>query len=154
MMAIELICVGKIKEEYFTCAVKEYVKRIKPYANFKITEIKEITSNDINKNLSEEGKDILKAIAENDYVVTLEIDGKMLDSVELSNLIAHHFTYDNRKLVFIIGSSNGLSLEVKRRSDYKLSFSKMTFPHQLMRVIFSEQLYRALAIINNIKYHK
>lgn len=154
MMTIELICVGKIKEEYFTLAVKEYSKRIKPYAILKINEIKEVTSNEVVKNLYEEGKDILKSIDDSDFVVTLEIEGKMLDSVELADFVSHHFTYENRKLVFVIGSSNGLSLDVKKRSNYKLSFSKMTFPHQLMRVIFMEQLYRALSIINNIKYHK
>ncbi len=154
MMTIELICVGKIKEEYFTLAVKEYSKRIKPYATLKINEIKEITSNEAVKNLYEEGKDILKSIDDSDFVVTLEIEGKMLDSVELADFVSRYFTYENRKLVFVIGSSNGLSPEVKKRSNYKLSFSKMTFPHQLMRVIFMEQLYRALSIINNIKYHK
>ena len=86
--------------------------------------------------------------------MTLEIEGKMLTSVELSDYISKHYTYNNKVMTFIIGSSDGLSEEVKRRSDYKLSFSKMTFPHQLMRVIFLEQLYRAFSIINHSKYHK
>lgn len=154
MMNLELICVGKIKESYLNEAIVEYTKRIKPFTNLTINEIKEINTSDINKNLIEEGKNILKCINQNDYVITLEINGKMIDSNELANLINNHYTYDSRKIIFIIGSSNGLSDEVKNRSDYKLSFSKMTFPHQLMRVIFLEQIYRAFTILNNIKYHK
>lgn len=154
MINLELICVGKIKEDFFTNAICEYTKRIKPFANLTLTEIKEINTSDIKKNLYEEGKSILKLINDNDYVITLEIEGKMLDSIELANLIKHHYTYNQKKLIFIIGSSNGLSNEVKNRSNYKLSFSKMTFPHQLMRIIFLEQIYRSLTIINNIKYHK
>ena len=154
MMNLELICVGKIKESYLNEAIVEYTKRIKPFTNLIINEIKEINTSDINKNLIEEGKNILKCINQNDYVITLEINGKMIDSNELANLINNHYTYDSRKIIFIIGSSNGLSDEVKNRSDYKLSFSKMTFPHQLMRVIFLEQIYRAFTILNNIKYHK
>lgn len=154
MMNLELICVGKIKETYLNEAIVEYTKRIKPFTNLTINEIKEINTSDINKNLIEEGKNILKFINQNDYVITLEINGKMIDSNELANLINNHYTYDSRKIIFIIGSSNGLSDEVKNRSDYKLSFSKMTFPHQLMRVIFLEQIYRSFTILNNIKYHK
>ena len=154
MISLELICVGKIKEKYLDDAICEYNKRIKPYCNLKITEIKEINTLDMNKNLIEEGKNILSYINDNDYVITLEIEGKMLDSVAYAKLIENHYTYDNRKIVFVIGSSDGLSNDVKERSNYKLSFSKMTFPHQLMRVIFLEQTYRAFAIINNIKYHK
>ena len=154
MISLDLVCVGKIKEKYLDDAISEYLKRIKPYCNFKITEIKEINTPDMNKNLLEEGKNILQCISDNDYVITLEIDGKMLDSVAYSKLIENQYTYDNRKIIFVIGSSDGLSKDVKERSNYKLSFSKMTFPHQLMRVIFLEQTYRAFAIMNNIKYHK
>lgn len=154
MMNIRLICVGKIKEKYLEDAISEYVKRLKPLCSFQIVELKEINSNDTKKDLIEEGRNILKNISDNDYVITMEIEGKELSSVDFSKLIEKHYTYDNKKMIFIIGSSCGLSDEVKARSDYKLSFSKMTFPHQLMRVIFLEQLYRAFAIINNIKYHK
>ncbi|MBQ4060627.1 MAG: 23S rRNA (pseudouridine(1915)-N(3))-methyltransferase RlmH [Bacilli bacterium] len=153
-MNIKLICVGKIKEKYLDDAINEYVKRLKTLCTFQIVEIKEINSSDYKKDLIEEGKNILKNINENDYVITLEIDGKELSSVDFSKLIESHYTYDNKKMIFVIGSSCGLSDEVKSRSNYKLSFSKMTFPHQLMRVIYLEQLYRAFAIINNIKYHK
>lgn len=154
MISVMLICVGKIKEKYLEDAISEYVKRITPLGSLKMIEIKEINNDDINKNLIEEGKMILSNITNNDYVVTLEISGKEFDSVAFSDFIFNHYTYDYRKMVFVIGSSNGLCGEVKQRSNYKLSFSKMTFPHQLMRVIFLEQLYRAFAIRNNIKYHK
>jgi len=153
-MNIRLICVGKIKEKYLEDAIFEYVKRLKPLCSFQIIEIKEINSNDTKRDLIEEGRNILKNISDNDYVITLEIEGKELNSVDFSKLIENHYTYDNKKMIFVIGSSCGLSDEVKARSNYKLSFSKMTFPHQLMRVIYLEQLYRAFAILNNIKYHK
>lgn len=153
-MDIKLIVVGKIKEKYLDDAICEYVKRIKPFVNLNIIEIKELNYMESKRNLLEEGKNILKNINSNDYVVTLEIEGKMFTSVEFSNFISNHYTYNNKVMTFIIGSSDGMSDEVKQRSDYKLSFSKMTFPHQLMRVIFLEQLYRGFSIINNTKYHK
>lgn len=153
-MEIKLIVVGKIKENYLNDAIKEYVKRIKPLSNLNIIEVKECTYNDIYKNLKEESKLILSNINDNDFVVTLEIEGKELTSVELSEYISKHYLYNNKTLTFVIGSSDGMDESVKKRSNYKLSFSKMTFPHQLMRVIFLEQIYRALSIINNMKYHK
>lgn len=153
-MDIKLIVVGKIKESYLNEAIKEYVKRIKPMANLNIIELKECTYNESVKNLKEEAKLILNNISDNDFVITLEINGKELTSVELSEYISKHYLYNNKVLTFIIGSSDGMDDSVKARSNYKLSFSKMTFPHQLMRVIFLEQLYRALSIINNMKYHK
>lgn len=153
-MDIKLICVGKIKEDYLNDATSEYIKRIKPMANLNIIEIKEINNYEDSKNLELEAISILKEIKTNDYVITLEIEGKEFSSVELSNFISNHYTYNNKILTFIIGSSNGLDKKIKDRSDFKLSFSKLTFPHQLMRVIFLEQLYRSLTIINNMKYHK
>lgn len=153
-MDIKLIVVGKIKEKYLNDAINEYTKRIKPYCNLNIVEIKEINNMESKRNLSLEGENILKCINNNDYVVTLEIEGKMLTSPELAGFINNHYTYNNKTMTFIIGSSDGICDEVKKRSDYKLSFSKMTFPHQLMRVIFLEQIYRALSIVNNSKYHK
>ena len=123
-------------------------------ANLTSVEIKECTLYDEARNLKEESKMILANINDNNYVVTLEILGKELSSIEFSEYINKHYLYNNKELTFIIGSSDGLDEAVKARSDYKLSFSKMTFPHQLMRVIFLEQLYRALSIINNKKYHK
>ena len=153
-MDIKLIVVGKIKEKYLNDAINEYTKRIKPYCNLNIVEIKEINNMESKRNLSLEGENILKCINNNDYVVTLEIEGKMLTSPELAGFINNHYTYNNKTMTFIIGSSDGICDEVKKRSDYKLSFSKMTFPHQLMRVILSEQIYRSFRIIANEPYHK
>ena len=154
MINIKLIVVGKIKEDYLNEAIQEYLKRIKPMANLSLIELKEYTNYDVSRNLKEESKLILNNINDNDFVVTLEIEGKELSSEGFSEYINNHYLYNNKALTFIIGSSDGLDNDVKNRSDYKLSFSKMTFPHQLMRVIFLEQLYRALSIINNKKYHK
>lgn len=154
MIDIKLIVVGKIKEIYLDEAIAEYLKRIKPMASLNVVEIKECNLYDDARNLKEEGKMILDNISDNNFVVTLEIDGKELSSVDFSSFIDKHYAYNSKPLTFVIGSSCGLDTEVKKRSDYKLSFSKMTFPHQLMRVVFLEQLYRALAIINNLKYHK
>lgn len=154
MIDIKLIVVGKIKEDYLVSAIKEYQKRIKPMANLNMIEIKECTYNDMNKNLKEEAKLILSNISESDFVVTLEIEGKELSSVDFASYIEKHYAYNNKELTFVIGSSDGMDESVKDRSNFKFSFSKMTFPHQLMRVIFLEQLYRALSIINNMKYHK
>lgn len=153
-MDIKLIVIGKIKEDYLNSAILEYTKRIKPMANLKIIELKEINNHEDNVNLDLEAELILKEIKQNDYIVTLEIEGKELSSIEFSEFIRNHYTYNNKVLTFIIGSSNGLSGKIKDMSNYKLSYSKMTFPHQLMRVIFLESLYRSLSIINNMKYHK
>ena len=154
MIDINLIVVGKIKEKYLQDGIDEYLKRIKPFCNLKLIEVKESNFFETDKNLSSEASLILNYIKKDDYVVTLEIEGKILTSVELAQKIESHYSYSPKTLTFIIGSSDGLSDEVKKRSDYKLSFSKMTFPHQLMRMIFLEQSYRALTIINNRKYHK
>ena len=153
-MDVNLICVGKIKEKYLEDGISEYIKRIKPFCNLKVIEIKESNFGETNKNLNQEASLILSNIKKDDYFITLEIEGKMLNSVELAQMIEKHPSYSSKTMTFIIGSSEGLSDELKKRSDYKLSFSKMTFPHQLMRMIFLEQLYRAFSIINNKKYHK
>ena len=153
-MDINVIVVGKIKENYLRVGSEEYKKRIKPFCNLQIIEIKEITTADSCKNLKEEAKAILNNIKKEDYVITLEILGNSLDSVELAKFIQNHYLYSSRVLTFVIGSSDGLDEEVKKRSDYQLSFSKLTFPHQLMRMLFLEQIYRSLTIINNQKYHK
>ena len=153
-MDIKLVCVGKIKEDYIVNGILEYTKRIKPFCNLSIIEVKEFNNYLDKRNMDEEGKLILDNISNNDFVITLEIQGKELDSIELANFISNHYTYNSSVITFVIGGSNGLSDEVKKRSNYKLSFSKLTFPHQLMRLIFLEQLYRSMTIINNMKYHK
>lgn len=153
MMEINLVCVGKIKEKYLRNAIDEYVKRIQGFARINIIEIKERNSDDFLKNLREEGTDIINAVLDG-YVIALEINGENIDSITFSEQIEQYFLYNTKKLFFVIGSSCGLDNEVIKRSNRSLSFSKMTFPHQLMRVIFLEQIYRAFSIINNKKYHK
>lgn len=150
----KIICIGKIKEKYLIDGISEYKKRIEGFAKFEIIELKEVNTNDILKNIENEGKMILEKIKREDYVITLEILGKKLDSIAFSKHLEKILTYDSSNIIFIIGGSNGLSEEVKKRSNFKLSFSDMTFPHQLMRLILVEQIYRSLTIINNKEYHK
>lgn len=148
---MKIICVGKIKEKFFVSAIEEYSKRISKYTKLDIIEISDEA--DITVALKKEGEKILSKIKDNDYVVTLEIEGNSLDSVEFAKKIDNNFN-SNKNLTFVIGGSYGLDDMVKLRSDYKLSFSKFTFPHQLFRVILLEQIYRAYKINNNENYHK
>ena len=147
---IKIICVGKIKEKFYKEAIDEYLKRLGKYTKVEIIELSDYNY-DLEKTKMEEGKNILSKIKENDYVVTLEIEGNMLSSVELSEFIDKNIT---KNIVFIIGGSLGLSSDVLKRSNYSLSFSKLTFPHQLFRIILLEQIYRSFKIINNESYHK
>ena len=149
---IKIITVGKIKEKYYTDAVNEYLKRLSKYTKIDLIEVKD-EDFDISKTLLKEKESILKYIDEKDYVITLEIEGTELDSVSLSKKI-NDIQSNNSNITFIIGGSYGLHEDIKRRSNYALSFSKMTFPHQLFRVILLEQLYRSYKIINNETYHK
>ena len=150
---IKIICIGKIKEDFFKEAIKEYQKRLSKYTKIEIIECKDYDIGNIDSIKKLEGEEILKKINDKDYVITLEIEGENLTSIEFSKLINDTLTI-NSNITFIIGGSYGLDDEVKKRSDYKLSFSKMTFPHQLFRVILLEQIYRAFKIINNESYHK
>lgn len=147
---IKIICVGKIKEKYFIDAIKEYQKRLSKYTKLEIIELPDYNY-DMVKTKIEEGKNILSKISERDYVVTLEINGKELDSISLSSFIDKN---TSRNITFVIGGSNGLSDDVLKRSDYSLSFSRLTFPHQLFRILLLEQIYRSFKIINNESYHK
>lgn len=147
---IKVICVGKIKEKYFIEGVKEYQKRISKYTKLEIIELPDYNY-DVSKTKLEEGKNILSKIKEKDFVVTLEVEGKKVSSLELSAFIDKNIS---RNITFVIGGSNGLSEDVLNRSDYSLSFSDLTFPHQLFRIILLEQIYRAFKIINNESYHK
>ena len=149
---IRIICVGKIKEKYFTDAIKEYQKRLSKYTKLEIIEIPDFDA-DINTTLKKESELILKQIKDKSYIITMEIEGNELSSVELSKKI-DNILNTNSDITFIIGGSYGLSDEVKKISNYKLSFSKMTFPHQLFRVILLEQIYRSYKILNNETYHK
>ena len=143
---IKLICVGKIKERYLTEGIEDYFRRINKYHKLEIIEVDDSVP-DI-----EESK-IIKYIDNRDYVITLEIDGNNLSSVELAEKIDKTFI-SNSNITFIIGGSYGLSDNIKKRSNYKLSFSRMTFPHGLFRMILLEQLYRSFKILNNETYHK
>lgn len=150
---IKIVCVGKIKEKYFKDAINEYIKRIGKYTKLEIIEINDLDRLNITDILKKEGESILKHIKDRDYVVTLEIEGIKMNSIELASKIDNMF-FKNSNITFVIGGSYGLSDEVKNRSNFKLSFSDFTFPHQLFRVILLEQIYRSFKINNNESYHK
>ena len=159
-MKITIISVGKIKEKFFCDAIKEYSKRLSKYCKLNIVEVKDEktkenasqTEEDIVKET--EGKRILDKISDSSKVIALAIEGKELDSVELAKQIEEFRISGTSDITFVIGGSLGLHKTVLDRADMKLSFSKMTFPHQLMRVILLEQIYRSFRIINNEPYHK
>lgn len=159
-MRITVVCVGKIKERFFSDAIKEYEKRLSRYCKLSVTEVPDgKTPDGASEALEEqikkkEGERILKAIPEGAYVIALAIEGKQLSSEELAECVERLGVGGTSHIVFIIGGSLGLAKEVLQRADYLLSFSRMTFPHQLMRVVLLEQLYRAYRIINGEPYHK
>lgn len=159
-MKITLVCVGKLKERYLTEAVEEYSKRLGRYCFLEVVEVADEKTPDHASAAEEdmikkrEGERILKAVKDNSYCIALAIEGKMLSSEELAKRIDTLGIAGTSHITFIIGGSLGLSEEVLKRADYQLSFSRMTFPHQLMRVILLEQIYRAYRIISNEPYHK
>ena len=159
-MKITIVCVGKIKEKFYRDALVEYTKRLSRYCSLSITEVADEKTKEQASDVEcaiikdREGERILKSIREDGYVIALAIEGKNLDSVELSKKIENLALTGKSNLYFVIGGSLGLSDEVMKRADYKLSFSRMTFPHQLMRVILLEQIYRSYRIINHEPYHK
>lgn len=148
---MKIICVGKIKEKFFIDAIAEYSKRIGKYTKLDIIEVPDEADEKVA--LKKEGERILSKIKDSDYVITLEIDGNSLSSLEFARKLDNNFN-SNKNLTFVIGGSYGLSEDVKGRSDYKLSFSKFTFPHQMFRVMLLEQIYRAFKINHNENYHK
>lgn len=159
-MNITVISVGKLKEKYLKLGIDEFTKRLSKYSKL---ELIELDDEKCPENLSEkdmlivkekEGKKILSKIKNNSYVITLCIDGKNLSSEELADKISKTAVSGKSHITFIIGGSLGLCDEVIKRADYKLSFSKMTFPHQMMKLILLEQIYRAFRINNNEPYHK
>ena len=159
-MDINVICIGKLKERYWEDAIAEYSKRLKPYCALRITELKESL---LKKNAGpaeeeevkfNEGQEILQKIGPKDYVITLEIKGKKMSSEQLSEKLSELGLVGSSTIDFVIGGSLGLSPEVSRRADFKLSFSDMTFPHQMMRVILLEQIYRSFKIQRGEPYHK
>lgn len=150
---IKILCVGKIKEKYFKDAIAEYQKRISKYTKLQIIEVDDIFEQNILDIRKKEAEFLEKFISSKDYVITLEIEGKQLNSIELANKIADTLII-NSNIVFIIGGSYGLDDRIKKRSNYAISFSKLTFPHQLFRVLLLEQIYRSYRILNNESYHK
>lgn len=159
-MRITICCVGKVKEKFYSQAIDEYSKRLSRYCKLEVKEVADEktpdnasdTVNDIIK--AKEGERLLSCIKDEAYVIALAIDGKMLDSVQLSQKIDNLGISGKSDIVFVIGGSLGLDKRVLDRADFKLSFSPMTFPHQLMRVILLEQIYRSYRIMKNEPYHK
>lgn len=159
-MKITILCVGKVKEKYLNMGIEEYSKRLGRYCNLQIVEVSDEKTPDsgsvaeISQIKKKEGERLLKYIKEGAYVIALAIEGKELTSVELSDKIEELGISSESHIMFIIGGSLGLDEAVLKRADYKLSFSKMTFPHQMMRMILLEQIYRAYRIMHNQPYHK
>ena len=150
---IRIICIGKLKEKFLVDGVDEYKKRIEGFQKLQILELKEYNTSDISKNIENEGFEILEKINSDEHLITLEILGKKFDSITFSKYLEKQFIYGVSKITFVIGGSNGLSEEVKKRSNLHLSFSDMTFPHQLIRVFLLEQLFRAFKISRGETYH-
>lgn len=148
---IKIICLGNIKEKYLQDALDEYKKRLTKYTKLEIIELKD--EKDTSNPLKKEKESILKHINDKDNIVVLAINGKSLTSEEFSDFINKELTI-NSNITFIIGSSTGLDEEIENLTNKKISFSKLTFPHQLFRVIFLEQIYRAFKIMKNESYHK
>jgi len=158
-MEIQIVCVGKIKEKYLVNGIKEYVKRLSKYTKVTIKEVNDVVAPE---SLSEkeqdqvkeqEGERLRKQMKES-YVIALALEGKSIDSVEFAKEIERIQTYHSSRITFLIGGSLGLSKSLLKEADMLLSFSKMTFPHQLMRLILLEQVYRSFRILNNEPYHK
>lgn len=158
-MKVTLICVGKVKEKFYRDAIKEYEKRLGAYIKLNTIEIsdekvKVENDSEIALAMEKEGNNILSKIKDNQYVITLEILGKNLSSEEFALKIDNLMLIGKSDVALVIGGSYGLSDSVKKRSDFALSFSRMTFPHQMMRVVLLEQVYRAYRIITGASYHK
>ncbi|MFT5872545.1 MAG: 23S rRNA (pseudouridine1915-N3)-methyltransferase [Clostridium sp.] len=159
-MNITIICVGKIKEKYLKSAIDEYKKRLSRYCKLSIVELSDEKTPDNASKKEEilikekEGEAILKNIKDNMFAIALELKGNMLSSEELSNYIRDLGIKGESNIAFVIGGSLGLSMAVLERANYKLCFSKMTFPHQLFRVMLLEQVYRGFRIISGEPYHK
>lgn len=159
-MYVSIVCVGKIKESFYKEAVQEYAKRLSKYCKFDIMEVSDEKTPDKASDVEEdqirqkEAERILAKIKEDAFVITLEIKGQKLDSIELSRMIDNVGIGGKSKIQFVIGGSLGRHESVSKRADKRISFSDMTFPHQLMRVILCEQIYRGYRIISGEPYHK
>lgn len=158
-MNISIITVGKLKEKYLKQGIDEYLKRLGPYAKVDVIEVADekapenLSETEMEQVKDKEGERILAKISDDTYVIILAIHGKMLSSEELAREIDQLATYGKSKIAFVIGGSLGLSKHVEKRANYALSFSKMTFPHQLMRLVLVEQVYRAFRINRGDAYH-
>ena len=159
-MNINIICIGKLKEKYWTDAILEYSKRLNRYCTLSINELKEEKAPDNPSEAEElaikdaEGKNIIKQLKKDSYVIALEINGVELNSEEFAEKIRGLGLKGKSDVTFIIGGSLGLSESVLLQADFRISFSKMTFPHQMIRVVLLEQIYRSFKIIKNETYHK
>jgi 23S rRNA (pseudouridine1915-N3)-methyltransferase len=157
---IHILCVGKLKEKYFRLGIEEYSKRLRSYARVSITEVADerapetLSQAEIRQIKQAEGDRLLKKIPAQTYVIALAIQGRQLSSEDFAKKIGELATYGHSDITCVIGGSNGLSDEVLHRADFQLSFSAFTFPHQLMRLILIEQIYRAFKIIRGEPYHK
>lgn len=159
-MKIKIVAVGKLKEKYMIAGIQEYVKRMQAYSKMEIYEVMDERIPD-HASLAEEtiikdreGRKILDKIKQDDYMILLDVSGNQIDSVELSKHIENCMVAGKSSIAFVIGGSLGHGKEVLERANFRLSFSKMTFPHQLMRLLLVEQIYRAFKIIKNETYHK
>ncbi|HEY9581812.1 MAG TPA: 23S rRNA (pseudouridine(1915)-N(3))-methyltransferase RlmH [Savagea sp.] len=159
-MQMTIISVGKLKEKYLKLGIAEFEKRLQAYTKMKMIEVpdekapEQLSESEMELVKKKEGERILAKIGPQEYVIALDLQGKMWTSEQLSSEIESLMTYGNSKITFIIGGSLGIHEDVLKRADAKLSFSKMTFPHQLMRLILVEQIYRAFRIMNGEPYHK
>lgn len=155
-MNIYVICIGKVKDRYIIDGISEFKKRTQTFVNLEIIELKEFGKEDnISLSIKKESEEIIKVLSKlNSYEILLDLNGKEFDSIAMSNYIEDLKNKGISSISFIIGGSDGVNEELKKKVNLKLKFSNFTFPHQLMRLILMEQLYRWLSISNNIKYHK
>lgn len=153
-MNINIVCIGKIKESFYRDAIAEYAKRLTRFCKFNIVELSEskLIANEIEKVKTAEGKSIISKLK--GFVITLDLGGKMLSSEQIAEKFEELASGGVSEITFVIGGSYGLSDEVKRSADFSICFGKVTYPHQLMRVILTEQIYRAFMINSNSEYHK
>lgn len=154
MTKIDLVCIGEQKFKGLIELEKAYKKKIGFYADFSIKNLKEVKIKDEKIQMEKEGKAIMEKIMPGDLLVTLDRNGKEMDSVKFADFLSDKISYGNKKMLFIIGGQSGLSGEVLDRSDLILSFSKMTFAHDIFKIVFLEQLYRAFSIIKGTRYHR
>ena len=159
-MKIKIYAIGKIKEKYLQLGIEEYLLRIKPYSQIEIVEVNDepISDNphpaDIEKAINTEGNRVLKLVKNNEYLIGLDLNRKELNSVEFAEYLSKKFVIGGSSISFVIGGSYGLSEDLKKRCNDFISLSKMTFLHQMTRLILLEQIYRAFKINNNEVYHK